>query len=505
MKRFLFWLLAAALLLVLFFFGLNLFDSKPAPGAAAVKEDFAALAANLQPGNGFFIVWGFTEPPGSEPQAAEYRRGLEELFASRAGNYLAGSPYRQWLARLNAAAARYWSGATFYFPLRQGEDVADHFTARRDLLAEQQRRFAPLQSRFHRLLDAGEIMDFTPLGRECPARSLQLANHAAKLFSAGRVLAALDGRWLEAANGLLQELEAGLRLIAGSRTIQVNALGRALVELALRSLASLLNRRECPPACVRLVLERISDRPIAHFGTAAARDFHWRSFRASVIRIKNERIVDPFLLKDFFREPAAFYALERFVAISGPRIFTAAHALAAFFLKENETSAMMRDYWDGIARLERVPPWQWGEAANPAAKRGRGPGPAAPLWWLRNPLGKMMVRSAVPFHWPIVRNFVQRGHETKARYDLLRVLARARLEAPRGEGLDEASLLRLLAGADERDPYSGRPFLFSRARQMIYSIGADRVDDGGREQPELWRDSDIAVPIRFVSEEDVRR
>jgi len=501
MKRFFLWAVAGALLFVFFFFGFNLFDSRWAPGTAAVHEDPGAQAENLQPGNGFFIVWGFAEPPGTEPLDAEYLRRVEELFASRSGNAMAGSPYRQWLARLNAVGARHWSGANFYFPQRQGEDVADHFAARRVLFAEQQRRFAPLLPRFQRLLDAGEIMDFTPLGRECPTRSLKLAIHAAKLFSAGRVLAALDGRWQEAANGLLQELEAGLRLIAGGRTIQVNALGRTMVELALRSLASLLNRRECPLACVRLVQERLPDRPIAFFGTAAARDFHWRSFRASVIRIKNERIVDPFLLKDFFREPAAFYALERFVAISGPRIFTAAHALAAFFLKENETSAMMRDYWDGIGRLEQVPPWKWGETAGTAARRGRGPGPGAALWWLRNPLGKMMVRSAIPFHWPIVRNFVQRGHETKARYDLVRVLVRARLEAAPGEGLEEAGLRRLLATADERDPYSGRPFLFSRARAVVYSIGADGVDDDGRERPELWRDSDIAVPIKFVKSE----
>ena len=498
MRRFLSWLFVAALLFAVFFFGLNLFDSKPPPKAMAVEEPLGMLAKNLQPGNGFFIVWGFAEPPGTDPLAAEYRRRVQDLFAARSGSYMARSPYRQWLAQLNAGSAQHWPGANFYFPQRQEEDVADHFSARRAQLVEPQRRFASLRRRFQGLLDAREIRDFTPLAWECPPRSLQLAIHAAKLFTAGCVLSALDGGWHEAANGLLQELEAGLRLMASGRTIKVNALGRTMVELSLRSLASLLNRRECPLACVRLVLERIPNRPTDFFGTAAAREFHWRSFRASVIRIKSEQIIDPFLLKDFFREPAAFYALERFVAISGPRIFTAVHALAAFFLKENETSALMRDYWDGIARLEKVPPWQWRESTDSAARRGRGAGLGAPLWWLRNPLGKMMVRSAVPFHWPIVRHFGERGHETKARYDLLRVLARARLEAAASGGIDEAGLRRLLAAAGERDPFSGRPFLFSRTRGMLYSIGADKADDDGRERPELWRDSDIAVPIKFV-------
>ena len=57
---------------------------------------------------------------------------------------------------------------------------------------------------------------------------------------------------------------------------------------------------------------------------------------------------------------------------------------------------------------------------------------------------------------------------------------------------------RLLAVA-ARDPFSGRPFRYGRASGTLYSLGADAEDNGGRERLELWHDSDIAVPIRFVS------
>ncbi len=55
------------------------------------------------------------------------------------------------------------------------------------------------------------------------------------------------------------------------------------------------------------------------------------SFAHALERVERDKVVDPYMLKDYFREPAGFFALERFVAISGPRFFGIVHALAAFF------------------------------------------------------------------------------------------------------------------------------------------------------------------------------
>ena len=498
MKRFLFWGFVAAALFTLLFLGLNLFDSAPAPGSPAAPG-VMPQAGNLEPDNGFFIVWGFAEPPGADPMSAGFRRQVRELFQARPRGYHSRSPYGQWLARLNAGYGRHWHGANMYFPQLQQEDAGAYFASHRAQVAERLQRFAPLLQRYRQLLQARELEDFTPLNWDCPARSLLLATHAAKLFAASRVLAALDGRWAEAGDGLLDALAAGMKLIGSGRTIKVNALGRAMAELSLRSLAALLNRPDCPADFVRRIVASLPPEASGRFGTGAVRAFHLQSFRSAIRRVKEERVVDPFLLKDYFRSPAAFYALERFVAISGPRVFTAVHALAAFFVKENETAALLRDSWERIGRLEETPPWRWRDGASVTARSN--PGPGTPFWWLRNPLGKMMVRSAIPFAWPILRHYVYRGHELHARYDLVRLLARARLAAA-GTRLDEAALRGLLAAAAERDPFGGSPYRFSREQGAIYAIGADRSDDNGREQADVWRDSDIAVPIKFIKHEE---
>jgi hypothetical protein len=493
MKRFFFWLFLLVSLFGLLFVGVNLFDSRsgPLPGKRA------AAASRLEAGNGFFILWGFAAGAGSDLQAPAFREEIRALVGPPA---MTGSPrlrYGRWLARLNATYRGEWQGANLYVPQLPAEDFCASFASRRDAIREQLRRFAVPLQRYGQVVRSAELVDFTPLGWEFPARSFLLAVHAAKLFVAARILAAIDGDWLPACDDLFAAQAAGFKLIASGRTLTVNRLGKTMVELTLRALASLLNRGDCPPPVARLVLDHLPVRSVREFGTQTARDFTWMGFDRALERVQTEKVVDPYLLKDFFREPARFFALERFVAISGPRFFATIHALAAFFLKKNESTAALRAFWDHVGRLEETPPALWGEGPRPALRLAADLD-SGPLWWLRNPLGKMMVRSAVPFTWPVLQHYVYRSHGLKVRYDLVRLLAEARLEAGPGGSLSQAALHDLLAALPERDPFSGKPYLFNPKSGMLYSVGPDGSDNGGRELPTAWKDSDIAVRITFV-------
>ncbi len=499
MKRIFFWFFVFLGVFLLFFISLNLFDSRPETGPAAPKpfEGGRPPAAHLGAGNGFFLIWGFAEPPGADPAAEAFRSRILELFSDPPQNYLFRSRYGQWLTRLNAGYRQNWQGANLYFPQLPGEDVCAYFSSRRVQIAERRQRFAEPLRRYRQVLLAADLEDFTPVGWDPPARSLLLATYAARLFAASRALAALDGHWLQACDDLHGAMAAGLKLIASGRTLAVNSLGKTMVELSLRTLGSLLNRSDCPDAAARRILERLPSRPMGEFGTTAARTFTWMGFAQALERVKKEKIVDPFLLKDYFSDPSAFYAVVGFVGISRMHLFTTAHALAAFFVKEKESVSMLWNFWERVGRLEETPPYLRESIRRDAAWLGEGLDLSS-FWWLRNPLGKMMVISAVPHTWPVLQHYVYRSQGLKVRYDLTRLLAQARLAAGGEMKLDEA-VLRLLLDVGERDPFSGKPYLFHPGSGMLYGVGPDRLDDGGRERPAWWRGSDIAVSIKFVN------
>jgi len=505
MKRFFLWFFILLAAFSLFFFSLNLFDSRPEAGLAApVSPDGDKSpgggklpAAQLETGNGFFLLWGFAEPAEVDPAAPAFRAQVLELFGAPSKNYLFRSRYSQWLTRLNASFRQNWHGANLYFPQLPGEDVCAYFADRRVQIEEQRQRYAVPLRRYRQVLLAADLEDFTPLGWEFPARSFLLAAYTAKLFAATQALAAIDGDWQAACYDLLAAMAAGLKLIKVGRTLTVNSLGKTMVELSLRTLGSLLNRKDCPDAVVQSILESLPARMNGEFGTATARTFTWMSFAHALERVKNDKIVDPFLLKDYFREPADFYTLERLVVISGPRFFGSVHALAAFFLKKNESVTALRAFWERVGHLEEAPPALWGSGPR-TVYRLEADLKFGPFWWLRNPLGKMMVRSAVPFTWPVLQHYIYRSHGLKVRYDLTRMLARARFLAGSEMSLSRAALQELLALAPERDPFGGGAFRFNPESGTLYSLGQDGRDNGGRELPAAWKDSDIAVRISFV-------
>jgi hypothetical protein len=47
------------------------------------------------------------------------------------------------------------------------------------------------------------------------------------------------------------------------------------------------------------------------------------------------------------------------------------------------------------------------------------------------------------------------------------------------------------------DPFNDQPLRYSKERRVVWSVGADEVDDGGVVDPELSIDSkDYAWPVR---------
>ena len=356
---------------------------------------------------------------------------------------------------------------------------------------EPKKEYGLLLERYSLLLETKTFIDFTQPGRDFPLNNLILINNSCRLFLAGNLISAMDGRWREAIDAIAGNIELGRRIIKGSRLYLVHQLGRNLIDGSLHSVCSLMNRGDFPRELYSHLLRRLPPLPTAEFGTLPVIDFEFRNFSVAVERMKRENRIDPFMLKDYFKNSVGFYTVERLINGGQWQAGKVINPVLSLFLKKNQTLDLYAAFWDRIRWLELHPPYQWqtgleDSRANPTGRT---------FWWLRNAFGKMLVRSAIPFPWVALNNHVYRTHILKVRYDLTRILAEWHSRwIPGG---DPVTILKGVNAFRQQDPFSGGPFRLNREKMVIYSVGVDRKDDGGTEQLNFFRGSDIAVPYFF--------
>ena len=468
------------------FVAFNLFDRRQFTG----RREARLPDASLEEDNGFYLLWAFMEPPAEQWPDAACRAQIARL----AGPDLSDADFRReypiWFKVRRSYFQAHWKSFDLFFPRLPDEDVIAYFQNRREPIGQLQREYRPLLERWQKLLEVKTIEDFTAPGRDFPYNHFRLLTVTARLYVAGQALETDISRWPETADNLLRLIETGKKLIRSGRTLLINSLGKSLVDMGLRTLGSLLNQPQCPAAIAERILVGLTPLGYQEYGTGPVMDFNCLTFDRQIDRLKREGRVDPMLVKDFFRDPVPLFTFDRLVNTVQPELGRAINPLLLLMLKENETRQSFYDFWATMRRLEQTEPYRWTEAdLEPVSRVARGP-----FWWLRNAMGKMMVQSAVPYQRAVILNYVYRSHLLKVRHELIRILAEFRsqtgLASPSPGGIG-----RWLSTSTQRDPFSGLAFRFSPAQGVIYSVGPDGRDGGGRETANFFQNSDIICPV----------
>ena len=89
---------------------------------------------------------------------------------------------------------------------------------------------------------------------------------------------------------------------------------------------------------------------------------------------------------------------------------------------------------------------------------------------------------------------IRETQQALALYDLVRISAALHLEDNPGEPVEK--VLERLPAYKTIDPCSGKPYKWHPQKRMLYSIGTDRMDNGGVMD---WKTatSDFALPVRL--------
>lgn len=447
------------------FIALNLFDSEAVQNPITPPN---LKPASLAADNGFYILWLLAEPAETEIAARSAIMPIRALFDPGYDNERTIAAYVETKIS-KARSSQAWKEFSPPFPADTdpaGKDWFPFFTDNRQAVVKQKEQYAVLLSRYERLLASPRIEDFTLPRDDAPLPNLVMWMKVAKLSTGIQIVQALDGQWAEAASALIAQVDLCRRSISNSRALVFNLVGKAVMTQSLRALACLLSQEACPPAVMSQVLGGLAPLTYAEFGTRQGFTFEYLAMADQIDRIESGR-----LREDDLDLPLPGY-------------------LGPLLLNSNRTKQYFAEYWNKMIEYESKPPHTWPALTALGYTRQS----SHFLWWVRNPVGKIVADIAIPNMEGVAR----RSYALKARHDLVRISAELHLK--RRAGQSAGALLPSLESYRALDPYSGRHYIYNEGNGVLYSIGPDRVDGGGIEK--LMRssmDSDIVMICSLAS------
>ena len=242
-----------------------------------------------------------------------------------------------------------------------------------------------------------------------------------------------------------------------------NLIAKAILKLSLKSLASVLADPGCPQEVYQQVIAGLPPIKYEEFGSEncyIAEYLSWHQYLDEGIYKRYTRTNERILLKLFYQK--------------------------------NHTKQYTDHYIKKLIKLEKTLPFKW---AKGLVHKGDEEGNSLSgwFWWLRNPVGKLVLMNEVV---PNYKSFIMKSYHTKALYDMTRIAAGLYLhydpDKPVREILDGLTIYQ-----EWLDPCSGKPYVFNQKKQILYSLGTDLDDDGGKGEPITSLDTDFVLPLRL--------
>jgi hypothetical protein len=444
------------LVVLIIFIMINLSDAPENPAAYTTKD---VPGATFDKTNGFYRVWTLSEPPGVDIESDEvidkYRRlsdprfdNIENIRKFDHGAYRVG--IKEYLQKISI----HWP------PRGGGRD--NQLLSLKETIEKAKTDGAFLLERYQKLLESKVFEDFTAFYMASHLPNLLAWLKVSRLYMAGKALEALEGNWLPAVDDLVRHVEFYKKVARGSRVLINSLIGKAIMRDTLFTLAFLMNRQECPPEVFHRVLNGLSPLTYEEYGNRTS-------------------FIGEYLMWDNFLKE------EIYTEYDGKP----AHLLIVLFLQKNRTQKYIFDVISKYVEYDAIPPYQWQDDLVENIKNKDKALVSGWFWWIRNPVGKIIY---INISLPSFASAVEKSYYLKTVYDMTRIAAEMHLKHVPGKTAEE-TLENVETYHSLMDPCTGKPYVWNGKRQVLYSFGMDRDDDGGRNKPDITQHSDFVLPV----------
>lgn len=431
--------------LVLIYFGYSIYHGGKVRGAFTEKD---LAPASFEPANGFYLFLALPEPPGIDihsPQVIDkYRAIYDPGFKKK------NSPKETGPNRVSPPETRDYRGsyskilkimerAYFYGGLYSGE---------RKKILSFKKELSFLLERYRRMINVEIFEDFTGPDFDLNSFPYQPYMCASGLFLAVNVCDALEGKWETAAENILKQVGFLKKFLKTARHEHYN-LSMYILTSVILDLGRLIDRESCPPWLYSRVLKEIPP-------------------------LSKQELLPGNSLISFYLYIANYLDNLPFWKI---------------YIQKERAKQYYLDFFQAQKAYARECPYRRKSSFRDVFMKFRSQRKKILFLGVDSLLENFQINKV---EYP---RYIQRAYRTRVLYDLVRLSAELRLKYDPGktfaenlEGLDTYKLI---------DPFSGKPYKYSRERNVLYSVGRDRKDNNGVVSFNTTKPSDIAVPCRI--------
>lgn len=468
MKKIILRILLILVALLVIWIVANQFDAKLNPDLFTRKD---IPEASFDKSNGFYILWALSEPPDADIMSDNILEKYRKLFDPQFDNEknIEAFDFKKYKER-HGYYRRTYDGLKLDFrPDTTKSDWSKTVLSKKSRLSPLHPDLQVMYDRFRMMIDSKVFEDFISVNADAPLPNLLAWLHAGKLYIAMNMLAALEGEWEKGVSNLLDMVDFGKRAVKGSRFLIVNLVSKALLYMPLEAITDLMNQKDCPTTVYEMVLNRMPPIKYEEYGSR-------KSLICEVVGFTFDFIDRPYK-NDPFR-PFNFW--ERIPLF--------------FFLQENRTKNYANELIKQFIEMEQTLPYQW-----KSDKIQLAPFKSGPFWWLCNAGGKVLLKSyndyaAGPKQSAGLYAMIFKSYNRKTTYDMVKISAELHLNYDPDKPVQE--ILNSLESYKVLDPCSGKPYKWNDEKQLLYSIGTDRKDNGG--ETNLYQKiegTDFAIPV----------
>ncbi|MCP4158127.1 MAG: hypothetical protein GY757_61070, partial [bacterium] len=351
--------------------------------------------ASFEKNNGFYILCGLPEKPEVDITSDAFIKKIRDMFETWKGykNDVETTELRAFKKKFHRYKKKYLK---LGLSLNGLKDVCEEVKSKRAHFVSLDPDLKVLHDRMRMMIDSEVFEDFVPVHAEAPLPNMLAWLYAAKIYTGANIHMALEGDWEQGVSNLLGLLDFSKKAVKSSRFLIVNLISKAILEIPLNAINSIMNRKECPKEVFAMVVNRMPTLEYESYGSG-------KSYICELLGFENYFLKDP-------QFSNSLSITER--------------VLTALFLQENRTLNFVNRYYAQIIKLERTPPYKWklDTIKKESAKDGS-------FWWLQNSAGKSILHTYGISEEPGKNHysFIYKTYRRKAIYDMVKIAAQLHL------------------------------------------------------------------------------